>query len=552
MSVCTIISICRVCSSCSPILPRGTCDVEMHRLDMPSPFAAGLLFAFTAAFMYQFDGVEADSQGGAGPLDQTLVDQLIGHEGRPLPLDPRRCNRSIVGCAASVSHRAARRRRPSGCGIWATWRRAKWMRRCGILSMNWRVKGPLPNFTYHIRPIPNAGFSRRRWSFIAARSPPPPLMPRRPGPPRLRSCGVFLKRRSRRPGGRAGALSVRTNLGARSTRSMDAPGRPVSVTTSPSEPLQWSAPDNFEQMQRGTLSILRREVLTCPPAQFADFVTRWQHVHPATQADLAEVMPRLQACALPLELWDQAILPMRVRNYSRRQLDEWIGTGQWTWHCRRDGDSETLAFVERSALPQLAPPVLAGMQLDRTAAAIVEILGGRGALFTAEIAAGAGLAEGTTRSSLWSLLRASLVTNDQFDVVRRGEPPHMDQAPPLHSRGEVRAFLRDARRRQTNAWPEGRWSLLAWGQPDPESAAFFQARLLLERYGIVARELALLSGCPTPWRILYEILSRLELAGDVRRGYFVEGLSGLNSPCRTPPKCSAKLLCPASRSRPSS
>jgi ATP-dependent helicase Lhr and Lhr-like helicase len=35
-----------------------------------------------------------------------------------------------------------------------------------------------------------------------------------------------------------------------------------------------------------------------------------------------------------------------------------------------------------------------------------------------------------------------------------------------------------------------------------------------------------LSGTNTPWRILYEILSRMELAGDVRRGYFVEGLSG--------------------------
>ena len=29
-----------------------------------------------------------------------------------------------------------------------------------------------------------------------------------------------------------------------------------------------------------------------------------------------------------------------------------------------------------------------------------------------------------------------------------------------------------------------------------------------------------------PWRVLYEVLSRLELAGEVRRGYFVEGLSG--------------------------
>ena len=127
---------------------------------------------------------------------------------------------------------------------------------------------------------------------------------------------------------------------------------------------------------------------------------------------------------------------------------------------------------------------------------------------------------------MWSLLRSGLVTNDRYDLLRRGEPPHDEQAPPLRSRGQLRAFLRDSRRRQTAAWPEGRWSLLAWGQPDPETAAFFHARLLLNRFGIVARELANMSGITTPWRILYEILSRLELSGEVRRGYFVEGLSG--------------------------
>ena len=74
--------------------------------------------------------------------------------------------------------------------------------------------------------------------------------------------------------------------------------------------------------------------------------------------------------------------------------------------------------------------------------------------------------------------------------------------------------------------PEGRWSLLPWGQPDPEAQAVCQAALLLQRYGVVARELALLDPWMPPWRVLYEVLSRMELAGDVRRGYFVEGLSG--------------------------
>jgi ATP-dependent Lhr-like helicase len=49
---------------------------------------------------------------------------------------------------------------------------------------------------------------------------------------------------------------------------------------------------------------------------------------------------------------------------------------------------------------------------------------------------------------------------------------------------------------------------------------------LLQRYGVAAREMALLDPGLPPWRLLYEVLSRLELAGEVRRGYFVEGLSG--------------------------
>jgi ATP-dependent Lhr-like helicase len=38
--------------------------------------------------------------------------------------------------------------------------------------------------------------------------------------------------------------------------------------------------------------------------------------------------------------------------------------------------------------------------------------------------------------------------------------------------------------------------------------------------------MALLDPWMPPWRVLYEVYSRLELTGELRRGYFVEGLSG--------------------------
>jgi ATP-dependent Lhr-like helicase len=59
-----------------------------------------------------------------------------------------------------------------------------------------------------------------------------------------------------------------------------------------------------------------------------------------------------------------------------------------------------------------------------------------------------------------------------------------------------------------------------------EENALAQCNLLLQRYGVVSRELAVMDPWLQPWRVLYEVLARLELAGEVRRGYFVEGLTG--------------------------
>src|SRR5207237_4454324 len=57
-------------------------------------------------------------------------------------------------------------------------------------------------------------------------------------------------------------------------------GRAVAVRAAGDEegsPLQWSLPGNLEQVQRGSLALLRKEVITCPPPQFADFLLRCQH-----------------------------------------------------------------------------------------------------------------------------------------------------------------------------------------------------------------------------------------------------------------------------------
>src|SRR5262249_32810516 len=139
-------------------------------------------------------------------------------------------------------------------------------------------------------------------------------------------------------------------------------GRVVAVPRGELEPLQWSAPENLEQVERGSLALLRREVVTCPATQLQDFILRWHGVHPAegrgTAEGLAEALARLEGLPQPADLWERTLLPARVPGYQPRWLDERAAGGEWVWLC--DGTDESgpgsLAFFHRESLLNLSAP----------------------------------------------------------------------------------------------------------------------------------------------------------------------------------------------------
>jgi ATP-dependent Lhr-like helicase len=197
-------------------------------------------------------------------------------------------------------------------------------------------------------------------------------------------------------------------------------------------------------------------------------------------------------------------------------------------------------------------------------ARVLDSLRARGASFLTDLAADTGLFPDTVRASLGRLLRRSLVTNDRFDVIRQGESlvrgaasaERGAQSAEREDREDGRSALRAlysalrAPLRARAERPEGRWALLPWGCPEPEPLAVAQASLLLDRYGVAARELALLDPWLLSWRVLYEVLSRMELAGEVRRGYFVEGLSGAQFALPEAAQMLQDLLLPSTAAAP--
>ena len=80
-----------------------------------SPFAASLLFAYIANFIYDGDAPNAERRAAALSLDRDLLRELLGQEELRDLIDRARSSRSRPTCSAARSTRAATRTSCTTC-----------------------------------------------------------------------------------------------------------------------------------------------------------------------------------------------------------------------------------------------------------------------------------------------------------------------------------------------------------------------------------------------------------------------------------------------------
>jgi ATP-dependent Lhr-like helicase len=197
-------------------------------------------------------------------------------------------------------------------------------------------------------------------------------------------------------------------------------------------------------------------------------------------------------------------------------LDERGALGELVWvGCGALGERDgRIALYRRERAALLLEPAAVPAALGPAARAVLARLELRGASFFAELAAAAAPAsEREVLDALSELVWAGLVTNDTFAPLRA-----------LALRGE--------RRRRGRGAPSaaaGRWSLasqLAAAPVEPARRAHARALVLLDRYGVVARDVLAAEDVPGGFGALYPILRAMEEAGKLRRGHFVDALEG--------------------------
>ncbi len=556
-------------------IERGEISVVVHDADVPSPVARGLDYRFAMQYVYEYDQPRGERQLSALNLDRDLLADLLRDGTLAALLRPE--------AVAEVASRAAkigvndRCRDPEEL--------AQLLYEFGDLSeaeIQARARGGAASW---ISGLLTAGraywwtFGEARRLIHAERFAEYAALEASPDP---------VLRRYLAHAGPTTTAELAARYGLSPARIDEAlAGAPRDVAFGRFEPGtgdQWIDRRNLEQMHRRTLGILRKEVRPVPLATYAAFLARWQHVgadlqlrtsQPADGEDgdeagergtsLTRTLQQLRGLAIPGVIWERDVLPLRVPAFDPSDLAERCQSGELMWVAEGGRDprrarvqllfrGDGTLFLERNP----SEDVLAG--LTEGARSAYDYLAGEGAALLADIAEGAGLGQSETREALVELALAGLVTNDSYDALRNilgYEPPRpardrtrssleaqLAALRPGHSQAGPlsRQRLRDARRRAHEAvlvatrarrmpWV-GRWSLVRrpslLGKPLPvEERDLRQARQLLTRWGIVTRACLERESPLFDWDRLFALLSRLESQGAVRRGYFVEGLPGI-------------------------
>ena len=305
--------------------------------------------------------------------------------------------------------------------------------------------------------------------------------------------------------------------------------------------VEWCARRLLARMHSYSRKTRRKAVEPATAQDFMRFLLRWQHVAPGTQVrghhGVRQVVEQLQGFEAGVATWEPHILTRRVEGYRPGMLDRLCHDGEVTWLRL----STSRPASDRRASPSKATPVTIAFRDDLTwllqaarlacepeapvvgaTAEIVEALRAKGARFLSELAADTGRLQTDIEAALWDGVARGLLTADGFAAIRSlVEGPRRPATP-------TRSVSRRRRGARGGTTAAGRWSLIGAVEPvdDRESLAEVVADQMLQRWGVVFRDLAVHEGLPLPWRDLQWALRRFEDRGLVRGGRFVTGFSG--------------------------
>ena len=301
--------------------------------------------------------------------------------------------------------------------------------------------------------------------------------------------------------------------------------------------------ETFEILLRQNRSRAKPVFQALPIEKLPLFMARQQGLIASgnTIDDLFQALERLVCLPLPADIWESDVFPSRIDSYQASFLDTiiqegdlcWVGTGKqriaFCFQTDRDmmqhpPKEETGTAEEGEAFPEsLYMQTLLEGKEGRFHFTGLQQMSGR---TPAELA-----------EAIWQAVWSGHLTNDSFASLRKGVENRFRFKPVLHQESiQVRRGRRSAGRAAFAQWKDtlpyaGNWYLVPDAGPsddliEQEELNKDRVRLLLERYGLIFRELLARELPQFSWRALFRSLRLMELSGEILAGYFFKGIPG--------------------------
>jgi ATP-dependent Lhr-like helicase len=282
----------------------------------------------------------------------------------------------------------------------------------------------------------------------------------------------------------------------------------------------WCDRGIFSQLYRQAVALRRTQSKILPFKLFYKFQFLWQKLGIGSRSLLSH-LDRLRGFQLPITLWEREIFPVRMPAGFLDEFKNMVAEGKLI--LRHPAESNCICYHRRGEGNLFLLPPEPGDNI------FFNFLKENSSCFFQDIIDGTNHSEAETAKALYNMLYKDQITCDNYNTMHYllMEYRQNEQSDEVFSRRKTEQKIQGRMKLHQGRWyPTTAYSIRG-KQFSPQEHAEILAELLLQRYGIVVKEWYRRENLPLPWYQLFQVLKRWEWQGKIRRGYFIDKLSGI-------------------------